>query len=278
MYNLLDMKNGGSMNKTKKYIIWIIQIILVMVILYNGYQIFTYYYSRYKADSVLKKVSSKVEKIEKEELSKPGIKIEKLTKEDEIRIAKRVIASLKETNEDVTGFIKISDTQVSYPILYRDNEYYLYLDINEEWSNAGSIFMEEANKTDFTDMNTTIYGHNMHYTPMNLSPMFKEVVEFINPEYVAKRKDNIIEIYTEKGINRYKIFSAYISDAYDDYRKPNRSADIWVEYLNEIKEKSEVDFKYKKKFTIKDKIITLSTCDLVTEDGRVVVHAVLINE
>lgn len=78
----------------------------------------------------------------------------------EQQLAQIDLAALREMNEDVTGWIWIPGTNISYPILRaEDNDYYLTHTWKKERSAVGSIFLDY--RTGEKDFNTLIYGHRM---------------------------------------------------------------------------------------------------------------------
>lgn len=275
------------MKKTKNMILTLIQIILVSIIVYSLYNIGTYYYENYKSTKKLNQISEEVLDIEKQVLndfdnknvdseSKKEIRIEKpKTKKQLNEISKKVVTKLKENNGDIVAFIKLDGFKINYPVVYKreDNDYYLFKDLDENWSRPGTIFVNGWSEPDFSDMNTTIFGHNLRTNPEMYAPMFKLLLEFEKKEVVNSKKEHFIEIYTEQGYKKYKIFSSYFSDANNDYIESNRDRGIWVDYLNELRNKSTQDFSDSYKFNEDTKIVTLSTCDNDTDIGRYVVHA-----
>lgn len=70
------------------------------------------------------------------------------------------------TNSDVIGWIRISNTNVNYPILQTtNNDFYMDRNLYKEYSRDGYIFMDfrdyfGENEADHSD-NLLIYGHNM---------------------------------------------------------------------------------------------------------------------
>ena len=70
--------------------------------------------------------------------------------------------SLREMNQECIGWIYIPDTNISYPVMQTDNNS-KYLDTLPDGTKnkAGSVFMDFRNKTDFSDGNTILYGHNL---------------------------------------------------------------------------------------------------------------------
>lgn len=283
----------------KKNIIRFIQFILVIIILYSLYKIGSYYYGRYKAGQEFDKytdlVTQSFEEIDakeepdekntsKNEKKKEAFDIFSIMTLEDFKkykakydkIAIDSLAKFKKKNEDIVSFINMPGLSVRYPIVYRDNNFYLRRNLAKEYSWAGSIFLEETNSPDFSDMNTVIYGHNMSNSYIKAAEMFDPIIKFSDEEYVNSRKEHFIDIFTDKGVERYKIFSAYFVDAAADYRTTNMDPGAWVNYQNELKNRSMFDYG-DVKFTQESRIITLSTCDNVNDDGRFTVHAVRID-
>ena len=158
-------------------------------------------------------------------------------------------------NSDVKGWIDIPDTKVSYPIVQGEtNDTYIHSDIDKKEFRAGSIFIASENKNPFTDLNTVIYGHNMKN-----GSMFASLKKFTQDEELYK-KSKYFWILTPDMNYRYEIVSAYVtgvnSDTYTLFKGPG---DEFQQYLNNIKGYSEIQTEAGE-MTIKDKIVTLSTC------------------
>lgn len=253
----------------------------LLVVLYIVLSFIYYYHQRYTAQKLFSQTSEIFNEVKNTVIKEERKSLEKNKqneKENKNKIAKLSIDKLKEKNEDIVSFIKIDGTQIEYPIVYKDNDFYLRHDLNKKYNIAGTLFMEEENNKDYSDKNTIIYGHNLQNVIGGLSPMFSEIVNFTDYDYVKDRKNNIIEIYTPKGFKKYKIFSVYYSTAYDDYTLTNRENEKWIPYLKKLENKSVVNFTNNYIFKSDSKIITLSTCDNVTEEGRIVLHGILIQD
>lgn len=265
-------------SKGKKNIfLTIIQIILIAIIAYCLYNIASYYYQNYKNTKQIEQYVELVDEIESE--AEAELEVEKndeLSKEQLDFIAKKTIERLKLKNSDIVSFVKIDDFKINNPVTWveEDNDYYLYKDLEEKYSRPGTIFMNGWNNPDFTDMNTTFFGHNLRTHPEFYAPMFKLLLNLEDPEFVNSKDEFIVQVYTENGYKEYKIFTAYYSHELDDYIMPNRDKDEWVSYLEGLQEKSINDFGIDLEFKEDDKILTLSTCDNVTDEGRFVVHAI----
>lgn len=113
------------------------------------------------------------------------------------------LQQLRGVNPDVLGWIYIPDTAVSYPLMYStEAEQYLYQSWDGQQNRAGSIFLEHQNKTDFTDFNTIIYGHNMKN-----GSMFGDLVSYWQQEFADRHP--YVYLVTDRGISRYAVFAAY---------------------------------------------------------------------
>ena len=162
--------------------------------------------------------------------------------------------SLKEVNEDIIGWIKVNALDISYPIAQgEDNEYYLHKTFERQDNFAGCIFMEYQNKSDFSDKNTIIYGHNMKNGSMfgTLKKFYEEGVYESAPYFW---------IYTPDKIYKYDIFSCSQVDASGRaYQITFSDEEDFSRYLDEAKVRSVVD-SGKVQVDTTDKIVTLSTC------------------
>lgn len=116
-------------------------------------------------------------------------------------------ASLRVENPDIYAWIYIPDTNVNYPVLQNptDDSYYLKHDKDGNYSEAGAIYSQLANKTDFSDPVTVLYGHNM-----NSGGMFATLHYFENKDFFDSHQD--MYIYTDGHILTYRVISAYQYD------------------------------------------------------------------
>lgn len=86
--------------------------------------------------------------------------------------------SLLGMNRDITGWIRLDDTPIDYPILQaRDNNYYLDKNYKKQSTRAGSIFMDFRNNVELGSRNTILYGHDMKDGSMfgNLKNIFRSI-------------------------------------------------------------------------------------------------------
>lgn len=223
----------------KKIIILIINLLLISILIYCGYNIYIKTKDYKQADITYEKVR-------------------KLKKED-----------LSSIDPDFRFWLTVENTNIDYPVLQgSDNKFYLNKDIYKNKLGSGSIFMDYRNNFE-TDENIIIYGHNMKN-----KTMFSQLEDFKNEDFF--NEDNKIRIITNDKEYVYKVFSAYYVDPSYNYIIPKFNTDEEYEkYLNEITNKSLN--KSNVNVSSKDKIITLSTCSYETGNTRTVVHGKLID-
>ena len=163
---------------------------------------------------------------------------------------------LKSVNEDVVGWIYVDALpDISYPIVKgKDNQTYLHQTYEKNYNFAGTIFVDYENSGDFSDCNTLVYGHNMKN-----GSMFGHLKKFRENDKLYKQ-DKYFWILTPERNYRYEIISAYTtgvnSDTYTLFKGPGEE---FEKYLETIKGYSEIQTD-DTDLTIKDRIVTLSTC------------------
>ena len=163
---------------------------------------------------------------------------------------------LKSVNEDVVGWIYVDALpDISYPIVKgKDNQTYLHQTYEKNYNFAGTIFVDYENSGDFSDCNTLVYGHNMKN-----GSMFGHLKKFREDDKLYKQ-DKYFWILTPERNYRYEIISAYTtgvnSDTYTLFKGPGEE---FEKYLETIKGYSEIKTD-DTDLTIKDRIVTLSTC------------------
>ena len=163
---------------------------------------------------------------------------------------------LKSVNEDVVGWIYVDALpDISYPIVKgKDNQTYLHQTYEKNYNFAGTIFVDYENSGDFSDCNTLVYGHNMKN-----GSMFGHLKKFREDDKLYKQ-DKYFWILTPERNYRYEIISAYTTGVNSDpdtlFKGPGEE---FEKYLETIKGYSEIQTD-DTDLTIKDKIVTLSTC------------------
>lgn len=173
--------------------------------------------------------------------------------------------ALTEINPEALGWIEIPGTALSYPLVHTsDNTYYLTHTFRKEENKSGGIFVESLNKTDFSDLHTIIYGHNMKD-----GSMFASLKNYQKESYYTANPYIYIDL--ADGAHCYQIFSCHDAAVTDiTYTIGYRADDMYADFLNSLKGASLYDTGVE--VGVNDSIITLSTCTKSGHD-RFVVHA-----
>lgn len=186
---------------------------------------------------------------------------------------KKDIRKLNKQNKDILLKIKIPDTHIDYPVVRaRDNSFYLNHDLNGNYNQYGSIFVDyrEYNNT-FNFKNLIIYGHNMGRFN---SLMFGDLMKFLDYSFFVNHKN--VYLYKKEKREKYEIISVFkVKDTFLPYEIDFSSDKSFMEWQENIKLKSKYfinDFDTSKS----NKFITLSTCTYGDGSEKLVVIARLI--
>lgn len=224
----------------------------VAVFLFSAYQLVNIYLEYKKGTDEYDKIREYVKEPEPEpkaaeEPSEEEEESEELPKAPEIDFA-----SLKEINPDVIGWLQMECLDVSYPIVKgEDNDHYLHYTFEGQKNAAGAIFMECTNNSNFEDLNTIIYGHNMKNGSMFGTFRTLNDQESLTSPYLW--------VCTPEKNYRYEIFTIHTTSASGDtYTLFSGVDEQYTEYLKKMKSAS--DMELPAQAAAEDKIVTLSTC------------------
>lgn len=178
------------------------------------------------------------------------------------------LAALREVNPDVTAWIVIPDTEVSYPVVQSaDNAYYLNRTWTRERSAVGAIFMECQCAPDFSGFNTILYGHRM-----NNESMFGVLKSYNNADFW--REHPAVYLVTDSGMSTYEVFAAHEVGIREIVYRLDVEKNGWQqEFIDFCLERSVIDAGVVP--APEDKMLTLSTCTGRGHATRWVVQAVL---
>lgn len=179
------------------------------------------------------------------------------------------LAALRQTNPEVTGWIMIPGTSISYPVLRAaDNDYYLTHTWKGERSSVGAIFLDC--RTGEADFNTFVYGHRMRN-----GTMFAELKYYNTLDKWQECPD--VYLMSDTGVQCWRIFAAYEAETDAPVYKPGELTERQKEaVLNYALTKSWIDTEIVP--TTEDRILTLVTCTGDGYSARWVVQAVLQTE
>ena len=168
---------------------------------------------------------------------------------------------LKSINSDIVAWIIIDGTTINYPVMQTtDNNYYLSKNFYKEYDRCGSVFLDY--KSQFTDKNIVIYGHNI-----KRGTMFSDLENICN----GKLGNNIdINIYMQGKEMRFQVFSSYVIKPEDYSINTSITENEFGDFKQTLLKRSKIDFL--SEYNNTNQIITLSTCDR-TGKKRILVHA-----
>ena len=173
-------------------------------------------------------------------------------------------------NADMVGWIQIEGTSIDYPVMQTpaDPNYYLKHDFEKHYTDYGCPFMQADCDALCPSDNLIIYGHNMKD-----GSMFADLAKYRSKDFWQTHKT--VWFDTELGSSAYEIF-AVIHTTCGRQIPPMRSRSIGL-WTQQPRKNLPIMCRPAKRgrCTIQafqaeygDKLLTLSTCDNLTDDGR----------
>ena len=160
-------------------------------------------------------------------------------------------------NSNVIAIISIDDTTIHYPIVqWRDNKYYLARNERNEYSVAGSIFLDYRNSKDFDDNYNIIYGHRM-----SAGQMFSDIAKFEEGEFFDVHKKATI-LRADEEIDTEIIAFLRVGVNSSLYRLESRR--LRLDNLQDIKSEA---IQYRENNEV-GRIFALSTCNKKSKSLR----------
>lgn len=177
-------------------------------------------------------------------------------------------------NPQFAGWIKIEDTMIDYPVMKptEDNNFYLTHGPDGEKSKYGAVYMDVSSNLLNSSSNWVIYGH--YFADGSMFGMLKN---YKDQNYYKEHPLIQFDTIYEEGI--YEIIAVFTSQVY----RKNQDVFKYYQYTN-IETKVEFDeyvsnieklslYQTGKTAKYGNSLITLSTCDYGTENGRLAIVA-----
>lgn len=154
-------------------------------------------------------------------------------------------------NDEIIAFLDIPGVLQASVAKADDNDFYLNHDLYRKKEKRGSVFMDYRNSVD--DRKILIYGHNSDYR----KAVFSDLVNYNNKSYYNNH--SVFYLYTDRGKQKYRIFSSYIEAEDFDYVNLDDFHGLsWYDHILKLKNKSFYDTNVS---VSKDsKIVILQTC------------------
>ena len=188
------------------------------------------------------------------------------------RVLQSQFESLYAQNSDLIGWIKMADS-VDYPVLYRDNSFYMDHDFYGQYSQAGSIFLDARNGMYMNDSAMLIYGHNMRS-----GEMFGDLDAYRETKYLCKYPIISLQSAWESEPRKYvliSLFDASMNKSDPSYIKIVRTAFDTDEekqaFIDEMRARS--IYKIPLVADANDQLLTLVTCSYSHDNGRFLLFA-----
>lgn len=109
--------------------------------------------------------------------------------------------NLRKINPRTVAWITVPGADISYPVVQGDDdEFYLKHNFQDEENLFGCIFLGKANRKDFSDSHSFLYGHNMQG-----NMMFANLNRYEDSAYLEQCPE--FEIITPEKKYTYRIFS-----------------------------------------------------------------------
>ena len=178
---------------------------------------------------------------------------------------------LKTKNSDTKGWIRVEGTNINYPFVQaKDNKYYLNHSFEKKYNDAGWVFLDFRNDINDLSKNNIIYGH----ARLNKT-MFGTLKNVLTKDWYKNKDNHVIKLSTEKENTLWQIFSVYSikTETYYITTDFNNDEEFKV-FLDTMKKRSK--YKFNANVSVKDTILTLSTCH--NTNDKIVVHAKLIKK
>lgn len=187
---------------------------------------------------------------------------------------------LKGINDEIVGWIKMSNTQIDYPVLWhkgddRVSQYYLNHNYKGGYDSFGSIFLDYRCTEGIESKNTVLHGHHM-----NDGSMFGDLMKFggTTGNLDFYKKTPTFEFDTPQAKGTYKIISVFKTNTissqgeFFNYMIGNfQNEKDFMNYVYNVRIRSL--FNCPVDVNEDDELITLSTCSYEFTNFRTVVVA-----
>lgn len=198
--------------------------------------------------------------------------------------AKQAMTELAAINSDYIGWLTLEGTEISYPIVHRDKEYYLNHDFEQKENRHGAIFLDGSCDAEFPVW--LIHGHHMKD-----GTMFGGLKYFEKADYLQEHTTLYFD--AGDGDEKYRIYAAALIDFSDEndsfrpfhYEELPLTSETFSQWQNNLKQYSywydtecENLLEDISETLVPRGVLVLSTCEYGTDLQRLIVVAVRVEE
>ena len=180
-------------------------------------------------------------------------------------------------NNDFVGWLT-AGKDISVPVVFRDNEYYLTHDFYGNDSLSGTVFIDEENTDWLNNQYVLLYGHNMRE-----GMIFGELDNYEEAEYFRENAEVIFHLLYDNEVRQYVPFAVVDCSVnrkhalyfklrrFDIFAGETRDEQQILAFFDEIRSRSlisipEIDL------SVEDRVIGLVTCSYHHSDSRMIVY------
>lgn len=173
------------------------------------------------------------------------------------------VKALREKNPDCIGWVTVPGTVIDYPLMHspQDPEKYLHTAFDGTASDYGVPFLDS--RCSLTSGNLILYGHNRFD-----GSMFTPIVNFPDKSVLDEHRTVYVEL--ENEVREYELFASFKITADSELYTPFGGGG----FLDAVREACPYDCG---DIPADSQFVTLSTCDVSRENGRIIAVGVLKN-
>ena len=258
----------------------IIFIISLAMLLFAGFQLLQYYGSFREESALDEHLQSIHNKIMTENSGDGQADSGEAAKER----SRHIMAELAAINSDYIGWLTLDGTGISYPIVQRDNEYYLNHDYEQKVNNHGAIFLDGGCDVEFPVW--LIHGHHMKDGTMFGGLKYFEKADYLKEHttlyFDAGEGDEKYQIYAAAMIDFSKEDDSFRSFHYEELPLTTETFTQWQDNLKQYSYWYDTECAKRlagiSETLLPREILVLSTCEYGTDLQRLIVVAIRVEE
>ncbi|MBE5882596.1 MAG: class B sortase [Lachnospiraceae bacterium] len=258
--------------KRNRICLAMLAMVSLAVFIYSAYSLWDYYADHRREEGLKKELASLRNVGEEDVAVKAGADVEGTKVSESLqtkRTAEDIAAfyeEMKHKNEDYVCWITVDGSSIDYPVVKKDNSFYLNHDFYGEISRHGSIFMDETCGPE--DEVLLVHGHHMKD-----GTMFGDLKRYKDDEFRKKHRTILLEF--ADGISVYRVFALAKIDLTDEnsfrFEVLPKTAEEKVLYIEGL---DDAAFWYDEtQADAESGVLVLSTCDYGTDEERLIVAA-----